>query len=324
MDKSCLQMAHPGKCGFFLLGMFFMLAFASWSLVTRSQGNIDITVEDADVHLREEKLERELQNDNELWYKDKTNIEKDDSIEVYKDEHKTLLDGIKPQLSSNQNIKKIRDEEIGKAEKIPTFLSTLDHSFIRLAPDENGGVATVQFLEACAGPKDMMTMLGSIMGRVWADVGNNIKILQTRYDSDPSKFSTLQQIVLDDIAKGVASNDGSAAMAVLWLKRTYDFVAEFFDNLRQNMEPSEAASKAYEVSLAPHHRFYVRPIFYGAMKTLGSQRDFLLSMALKKEDVDNPAFAQSAFDDMGEFTTALRKVLKVLDDYLTEKKLNNL
>ena len=60
------------------------------------------------------------------------------------------------------------------------------------------------------------------------------------------------------------------------------------------------------------------------MKTFGSKRDFLLSMALKKEDVENPTCTQSAFADMEAYTTALRKVLKALDDYLTEKELNDL
>lgn len=43
--------------------------------------------------------------------------------------------------------------------------------------------------------------------------------IQNKYNSNPAQFSTLQLIVYEDIENGVAGNDGSAAMAVLWLKR---------------------------------------------------------------------------------------------------------
>lgn len=208
-------------------------------------------------------------------------------------------------------------------ERIPTYFSTLDKSFVFLHANKDGEIPTLPWLEACEGPKDLLTGLGSIMQKVWADVGGNIETIQNKYNSNPAQFSTLQLIVYEDIENGVAGNDGSAAMAVLWLKRAFDFVAEFFDNIRQGQDPPAAASKAYEVTLSPHHAFYVRPMFYGAMRMLGSKQDILSAMALDVEDLDRSAFEQSAFEDIEEYTLALRVLLKNLDNFLTENNLNS-
>lgn len=61
----------------------------------------------------------------------------------------------------------------------------------------------------------------------------------------------------------------------------------------------------------------------GAMSMLGSKQDILSAMALDVEDLDRSAFEQSAFEDIEEYTLALRVLLKNLDNFLTENNLNS-
>lgn len=330
MENFCIPMANPGKCGFFLLGMFFMLAFASWSIVTRSQEAQEVITNDPDFH----------RNDKALWEGQTKNAEKQTSDEIYEDmlrqqnyRQRVLQSRIEMHLQNSGLIQREGSKPIATAssihlpqnkefERIPTFLSTLDKSFVDLHPDSNGEIPTVAWLEACEGPKELLTGLGSIMSRVWSDVGGNIKTLQERYDSNPSSFATLQKIVYNDIDAGVARDDGSAAMAVLWLKRAFDFVAEFFDNIRHGEAPSTAASNAYEITLSPYHSFLVRPIFYSAMRMLGSKDEILSAMALHEGDMQQPSFEENVWKDIKEYTTGLRLLLKNLDDFLTENNLN--
>ncbi|KAJ2656838.1 hypothetical protein IWW48_004816 [Coemansia sp. RSA 1200] len=113
---------------------------------------------------------------------------------------------------------------------------------------EDGGISTVEFLEASEGK------------------------VRTKYKSDPEAFDTLQKIIAAEAVTKVRT----ATQGLLWLKRGLEMTAM---GLKRNLlDKSEALSdsftEAYNKTLMQFHNFIVKKMFGVAMLACPNRETF--------------------------------------------------
>ncbi|OLY84693.1 Pleckstrin homology domain-containing family A member 8 [Smittium mucronatum] len=172
------------------------------------------------------------------------------------------------------------------------------------------GIDTAQFLEASKGVVLLFDELGSTaFSPVKSDISGNISKVSKKYESDKSKFDTLQKIVLNE----AQSKDKTATQGLLWLKRGLDFAATaIIDNLEStNEELSVSFSKAYDVTLKQFHSFLIRPIFSLAMKACPKSSDFYTKIG-----GDSPTTKA----ELLVWAKALKNLISILDEFYAKGK----
>ncbi|KAJ1798930.1 hypothetical protein LPJ59_002175 [Coemansia sp. RSA 2399] len=128
---------------------------------------------------------------------------------------------------------------------------------------EDGGISTVEFLEASEGVVKLFDILGSTAF---------YPKVRAKYSSDPVAFDTLQKII---IAEAVTKNR-TATQGLLWLKRGLEMTAL---GLKRNLDNKDEAlsdsfTKAYEATLRQYHNFIVKNMFSVAMYACPSRETF--------------------------------------------------
>jgi len=105
------------------------------------------------------------------------------------------------------------------------------------------------------------------------------KKLRKKYDTNPEKFVTLQDIVNSEIEEKTTKAKNLATDALLWLKRALSFIRVFLEEVMTGEEDLvKCAKKAYENSLKKFHGWMVQGIFSLAMKAVPYRKDFMKAL----------------------------------------------
>lgn len=160
-----------------------------------------------------------------------------------------------------------------------TFFGKATHKYLPLP--EDGKINTDAFLKACGEVVPFFDVLGSTaFAPVKSDINGNINKLRKKYDTDQTKFITLQDIVNSEIEEKSTKAKNSATDALLWLKRALTFVRVFLEEVLTGEEDLvKCAKKAYEKSLKHFHGWMVQGIFSLAMKAVPYRKDFVKALA---------------------------------------------
>jgi len=161
---------------------------------------------------------------------------------------------------------------------MPTFFSKAQHRYQTIP--EDGKIVTSSFLDACSEIVPFFDVLGSTaFSPVKKDINGNIAKLRTKYNTNPEKFHTLQDIVNSEIEEKTTKAKNSATDALLWLKRALCFIHVFLqDVLTGEQDLCKCATKAYEQSLKKFHGWMVQKIFSLAMKAVPYRKDFMKAL----------------------------------------------
>lgn len=202
-----------------------------------------------------------------------------------------------------------------------TFFSVMEHSFNDLPPGTS--IPTEQFLNSCRSILAVFDVLGSTaFVPVKMDIQGNIGKLQARYDSDPSHFDTLLDMVQEEIDSGANTARNSTADALLWLSRALAFIHAFLEQIQSgNPVLTECASVAYSATLKCHHGWVVRSIFAVAMRAMPELEPFLEAMSPSPEDFQHPDYRKQLFADGRVYLQSLREVLDTLNNFYIENGL---
>jgi len=159
-----------------------------------------------------------------------------------------------------------------------SFFGKAAHKFQPLP--EDGKVNTDLFLKACSEIVPFFDVLGSTaFAPVKSDINGNISKLRKKYDTNPEKFVTLQDIVNSEIEEKTTKAKNSATDALLWLKRALSFIRVFLEEVMTGEEDLvKCAKKAYENSLKKFHGWMVQGIFSLAMKAVPYRKDFMKAL----------------------------------------------
>ncbi|OQV23606.1 putative Pleckstrin-like proteiny domain-containing family A member 8 [Hypsibius exemplaris] len=206
-----------------------------------------------------------------------------------------------------------------------TFFSKMPVSFtdVHMTDSELHHIPTVPFLDACQEiPKILDLMGGRAFSPVKADLNGNIAKLRTHHSTFPLETGTLQELVLHEQSSLTKLPGPSPTEALLWLKRSLTFVDVFLmELLSSDKETGECASLAYIASLKPFHGFVVRAAFGAALYALPNRKDFIVALAERKEDAQDPMFVAALMEDARKYSAALGTVVSVLNEFYIVQKL---
>ncbi|XP_053385602.1 pleckstrin homology domain-containing family A member 8-like [Mercenaria mercenaria] len=208
--------------------------------------------------------------------------------------------------------------------RVPTFFTVMGTSFMDLKIADDAGIPVEPFLDSC---KNMLPIFDKLNSTAFApvkmDFQGNIRKVRTKYSVHPEEFTTLQSIIHHEISKKQQHLASSATMALLWMKRSLEFIAGFLAEIKKGEENlGVAASNAYAASLKPFHGWVVRGVFAVAVKALPYRSTFLSLLNPNEGDVDEQAYISSLMTDIDAFCCASDVVVKILDDFFTANNIN--
>lgn len=126
---------------------------------------------------------------------------------------------------------------------------------------------------------------------VKADLAGNIKKIRAVYDSNPSKFKTLQNILeVEKEMHGAAWPKTGATLALMWLKRGLKFMLVLLQSISDGERDEEHpnlirvnAMKAYEIALKKYHGWMLQKLFMGSVYALPYKSDLLKALEKGRE-----------------------------------------
>eukprot|EP00062_Callorhinchus_milii_P020957 gi/632977175/ref/XP_007905202.1/ PREDICTED: pleckstrin homology domain-containing family A member 8 isoform X2 [Callorhinchus milii] len=212
-----------------------------------------------------------------------------------------------------------------KEEKIETFFSAMEQRFNDIEFEEDKGIPTVPFLEACYAIVPVLDKLGpTVFAPVKLDFVGNIKKVNQKYITDPERFTTLQKIVLYEIETDVATVRNSATEALLWLKRGLKFLKGFLEEVMNGEKDIQTAlNVAYGRTLRQYHGWVVRGVFALALRAAPYYEGFMAALAVNEGDEQKEYFCRGLQTDLSDYLPAIEKQLDILDALYEEYNLES-
>ncbi|KAL5702346.1 Glycolipid transfer protein 1 [Ranunculus cassubicifolius] len=187
---------------------------------------------------------------------------------------------------------------------------------IKHVKSERGEMLTQPFLDVCKNILPVIEKFGAAMALVKSDIGGNISRLESKYASNPTKFTHLYNMVQVEVESKTAKSSSSCTNGLLWLTRAMDFLVELFRNLLEHPDwaMSQACSDAYSKTLKKWHGWLASSTFTVAMKLAPDRKKFM--------DVIGGAGDINA--DIEKFCTTFSPLLEDNHKFLASVGLNDL
>ncbi|KAK1311137.1 hypothetical protein QJS10_CPA08g01276 [Acorus calamus] len=118
------------------------------------------------------------------------------------------------------------------------------------------------------------------------DIHQNIERLEKIYESNPSSYSSLLEILNKEVGDGTAKRTTSCSRALLWLTRSMDFTVALLEKLVEDPEMSlkQAIEEAYENTLRPWHGWISSAAYKVALKLIPEREEFIALLMYKGQD----------------------------------------
>ncbi|KAK2155580.1 hypothetical protein LSH36_236g02033 [Paralvinella palmiformis] len=203
-----------------------------------------------------------------------------------------------------------------------TFFAKISPNFS--PPDENGNIDTETFLKAGKQIVPIFDVLGTAFMPVKSDVEGNITRLSKKYNSDQEKFHFLKAILEDELERKCAQDKYSSTQALLWFKRTLEYITLFLQILiedhksgtkTENMGPF--IRRAYDETLKKYHGWLVQKVFSVVSRAAPWRKDFLKALAGGQDD-----FEDEVISDMEQYIRQVRVTIASVHNMLTELDLD--
>lgn len=169
-------------------------------------------------------------------------------------------------------------------EVIRTFAKVFDGS----------DIDTFKLLKACKAHLELMKSGGAAMCLVAKDLESNLHKAESLFKKSPKECKTLASLLelerSSDIHDGNKLQDPSAAMGLLWIRRSLAFQSHLYKSILQSdgKHPKDAAYEAYNEHLSPYHGWMLRTVFPASLSQM-PHRAVLLSKfgEVDIEDLDH-------------------------------------
>jgi len=207
-----------------------------------------------------------------------------------------------------------------------TFFNSLEHSFLGVSCQSNDGIPTLAFLNACEGILPFLNKIGAkAFAPVKIDLQGNIQKLKTKYQSNSDEFTTLQQMIQQEIRTKTYKRKQSATDALLWLKRGLRFIQKFLFEIKPGQKNiTVALNKAYAQSLKPYHSYIVGGIFALAVKSAPNEEEFINALLFEKNEfIKHEDLRKLLLKDIEQYTCAMEIVLDIIDKFYQEHNLDS-
>ncbi|CAN6235068.1 unnamed protein product, partial [Urochloa humidicola] len=181
-----------------------------------------------------------------------------------------------------------------------------------------GAPPTLPFLALSHLLLRVLDKIGPTMAVLRLDVQRNIERLQELYLLNPTKYSTLTEIVEKEVTEGTARKVDSCARAVLWLARSMDFSIALLQSLEDTDQQSLAQLVSYEVSLKPWHGWISSAACKIALKLIPENKIFTSLLLGMGQD------CCSLKDEIEKLALLLRPLLDDIHSMMAKFRLDRL
>ncbi|KAF9522362.1 glycolipid transfer protein domain-containing protein [Crepidotus variabilis] len=145
-------------------------------------------------------------------------------------------------------------------------------------PVTDTGVESRSFFEATDGLVQMFDLFGSgVFGFIQADLKSNINGVRTRYEAQPDRCGTLE-----DLVRSASSDPNQTAIPCLVrLMRGLSLTCKALQHMQQDRgaELHVCFRRAYDDVLKQHHSWVIRSIVYVAIRAVPYRDDFYSKIA---------------------------------------------
>ncbi|XP_042060033.1 glycolipid transfer protein 1-like [Salvia splendens] len=181
---------------------------------------------------------------------------------------------------------------------------------------DHGDLMTKPFLDVCKLILPILDKFGAAMIVVKADIGGNISRLESKYDSNPSRFNYLFNLVQAEVETSTAKSSSSCTNGLLWLTRAMDFIVELFRNLveHQDWSMSQVYNDAYAKTLKEWHGWLASSSFAVVLKLAPDRKKFMEALGA----------AGDTNGDMHKFCTEFSPILRKIHKFLASCGLDNM
>ncbi|BFZ15614.1 hypothetical protein BsWGS_18653 [Bradybaena similaris] len=246
----------------------------------------------------------------------------DSNGSLLKDVHELVIPTEPASAASDLDVNNSKDDE-----NIATFFSAMPSSFADVDTSEDS-ILVVPFLDACKHLVPIFDKLNtSALIPVKMDFCGNIKKIESKYESNPEQFSTLQSMVLHEVENNQQTHSNSATSALLWLKRSLEFIAEFLKECCSGCtDMGICAGNAYSRTLKLYHGWVVRGVFAVAVRALPYRETFISHLSVDGTttvDTSSERFEQVLLADIKTFLLQLTRVLDAINDFYARHSLDS-
>ncbi|KAL0556195.1 hypothetical protein IC582_004705 [Cucumis melo] len=174
-------------------------------------------------------------------------------------------------------------------------------------------IPTNHFLAICNLILQFLDKVGPTMTVLRQDIYQNIQRLETMYESDPSMYSNMVEILKKETNEGNARKLTSCSRAFLWLTRSLDFTVSLLQKSKEEprLSMEQAVEDAYNLTLKPWHGWISSAAFKIALKLVPDSETF--TNLLMAKDENNDALVK----EIDSFISQLAPFLEDIHNILT-------
>ncbi|KAM7507861.1 hypothetical protein LguiA_018314 [Lonicera macranthoides] len=176
------------------------------------------------------------------------------------------------------------------------------------------------FLFVCNLLLQVLDKIGPTMAVLRQDIHQNIQRLEKFYESDPSRYSDVVEIIKKEASEGRARKRTSCSSAFVWLTRSLDFTVKMLqliiEDFGLNME--EAVEESYKTTLKPWHGWISSIAFRVAIKLVPDNKTLINILMAKDEE------HEQLKEEIQTFTSLLVPLLQDIHSTLKTFGLNEL
>ncbi|KAI3469789.1 hypothetical protein Pfo_026452 [Paulownia fortunei] len=187
---------------------------------------------------------------------------------------------------------------------------------IKNVKSEQGDMLTKPFLDVSKLILPIIDKFGAAMTVVKSDISGNITRLESKYNSNPSRFNYLYNLVQAEVETKTAKSSSSCTIGLLWLTRAMDFLVELFSNLaeHQDWSMSQVYNDAYSKTLKKWHGWLASSSFTVAIKLAPDRKKFMEVIGTGGD----------IYGDMQKFYTNFSPILGEIHKFLASVGLDNM
>jgi len=144
----------------------------------------------------------------------------------------------------------------------------------------NKGIDTAQLLKACRAHLAFIKTAGSSLRLVAKDLEGNLAKAEKLFHKSPEAcrhLSTMLELERSTgIHQGNVLKDPSAAIGLLWIRRSLAFQADLYASFLENgVHPRDAAMSAYTKHLRPYHGWALSKLFSASLSQMPQREAFI-------------------------------------------------
>jgi len=177
-------------------------------------------------------------------------------------------------------------------------------------------VDTAQLIEACKAHLVFMKSGGNSLRLVAKDLESNLQKAEKPFQKSPKQGKTLSSLLEREREAGIHNGsklkEQSAAMGLLWIRRSLAFQLELYASLidQDGPHPRDAAYEAYIKHLSPFHGWTLRKLFPASLSQIPDRQALIAQFGEVTLDELNEEYDS-------EVVTKLRSLVKALGPLLS-------